>query len=180
MERKLLYIQKNRAPLTLKYMSGYLFSCLFYNTKAHTMVNCFNISTRSPDTQETNPGPFPLEVSPRRAPFTRVPRKSSNLTPALHSSRHGSYIHLHVGALTVRGDSDARPPAGRTVLDRAGQQGRQDCPDTATCEGVPRPRGLRPGYGFLSMVLKNHSVNLRSWAEAARDSSCSRWLCCLR
>lgn len=48
-EIKLLYIQKYRAPLTLKYTSDYLFPCLFYNSKAQTMVNCFNIPTRSPD-----------------------------------------------------------------------------------------------------------------------------------
>lgn len=40
--------------------------------------------------------------------------------------------------------------------------------------------GWRPGYGFLSMVLKNHSVNLRSWAAAVCDSSCSRRLSCRR
>lgn len=36
------------------------------------------------------------------------------------------------------------------------------------------------GQAFLSMVLKNHSVNLRSWAVAVCDSSCSRMLSCLR
>lgn len=30
------------------------------------------------------------------------------------------------------------------------------------------------------MVLKNHSVNVRSWAVAVCDSSCSRMLSCLR
>lgn len=42
------------------------------------------------------------------------------------------------------------------------------------------PAGWWPGYGFLSMVLKNHSVNLRSWAAAVCDSSCSRRLSCRR
>lgn len=36
------------------------------------------------------------------------------------------------------------------------------------------------GQAFLSMVLKNHSVNLRSWAVAVWDSSCSLMLSCLR
>lgn len=58
-EIKLLYIQKNRAPLTLKYMSDYLLACVFYNTKIPAMVNCFNIPTRSPDTEEKIPNSLP-------------------------------------------------------------------------------------------------------------------------
>ena len=77
------------------------------------------------------------------------------------------------------------------MLDRAGQQTQLRWARStarnhmlATMKGPRAPRGppagRRPGYGFLSMVVKNHSVNLRSWAAAVCDSSCSRRLSCRR
>lgn len=86
-EIKLLYIQKNRAPLTLKYRSDYLPPYLFYNTTAllwytglaTLQVTCFRSNTRVLVPREVGVGVL-----------SGVPLSQQQATPAFTRS----YIHL--------------------------------------------------------------------------------------
>lgn len=81
-------------------MSDYLFSCLFYNSKAQTMVNCFNLYRV---TWYIKPNHCPSWGKPTQSSVSAEPERST-LTPALHSSRHQRYIHLH-GCCSLRSHS---------------------------------------------------------------------------
>lgn len=105
---------------------------------------------------------------------------------------------LPFGARGPRVDSRGRPPSGPTaapsvrVLERAvgpglsilvtpatrgraeGEEGRSPCPPRRPVGVVASP----PQSSFFS--LQKISANLRSCSLAACDSSCSRWLFCLR
>lgn len=126
-EIKLLYIQKNRAPLTLKYMSDYLFACVFYNTKAPTMVNCFNIPIRSPDTEEIKPNSLPSWGKPMPEHHcSRVQRKRSKLIPGFTfiSTRGVTFIFPWSSLCYHMGGYQQRLPLqlGWMMLHRAEQQ----------------------------------------------------------
>lgn len=66
------------------------------------------------------------------------------------------------------------------IADLEGTTGRQGGRQAGHSPWSHGEEEQRAGQAFLSMVLKNHSVNLRSWAVAVWDSSCSRMLSCLR
>lgn len=120
-----------------------------------------------------------MSAEPERSTLT--PEFTFISTPALHSSSRCCSLRSHSGSLSCWGRGARQSGIANTATMGQKHSKKPHVGDYEGTPGFPRvPSGWWPGYGFLSMVLKNHSVNLRSWAAAVCDSSCSRRLSCRR